>query len=294
VNIGFGLAIFDESIQDLRQNQSVTRDLELRLSIWRSRPESDGETDEDLTMRLLPLMILALLVSTTQPVRNPQDSASPTENPKDSPGTMDVWWTDLEKDEKDATRALLNLADRHEEAVAFLRSKLKPLKVSTGQIRALLLKLGSENPSVWRPAFEELEYFDPRLAIDLETLMDHYKEAPGRQRMVEVLSGWKPGVLDGKEIRLRRVNQDGFNFSAQPKMGSWWAEHQVDRIGIYSPDNPKKKWTRAVRAILLLEHIGTPGAVAILKDMATGHPDAQPTKVARDCLKRLVKSGKSP
>jgi hypothetical protein len=51
-------------------------------------------------------------------------------------------------------------------------------------------------------------------------------------------------------------------------------------------------WTRAVRAIVLLEHIGTPGAVAILKDMATGHPDAQPTKVARDCLERLAKSAR--
>src|SRR4051794_21710225 len=97
--------------------------------------------------------------------------------------------------------------------------------------------------------------------------MDRYKEAPGRQRMVEVLSGWKPRVLDGKETRLRRVNQDGFNFSAQPRMGSCWAEHRVDRISIYPPDNPKKKWTGAVRAIPLLEHIGTPGAVAILKDM---------------------------
>jgi hypothetical protein len=239
-------------------------------------------------------MILALLLPTTGPVRHSQVSAGPTENTKDSIGTMDAWWTDLEKDETDATRALLNLADRREDAVAFLRSKLKPLKVSTSEIRALLLKLGTENPNVWRPAFEELEYFDPRLAIDLETLMDRYKDAPRRQRMVEVLSGWKPGVLDDKEIRLRRVNQDGFNFSAAPKMGSWWAEHRVDRIGIYSPDNPKKKWTRAVRAILLLEHIGTPGALAILKDMATGHPDAQPTKVARDCVERLVKSGKSP
>ena len=63
-------------------------------------------------MRLLPLMILALLLSTTRPVRHSQDSAGPTENPKDSPGTMDAWWTDLEKDETDATRALLNLADR--------------------------------------------------------------------------------------------------------------------------------------------------------------------------------------
>jgi hypothetical protein len=244
-------------------------------------------------MRLLSLMILALLLSTIQPVEHRQASASPGKNPKDGPGKIDAWWADLEKDEIDATRALLNLADRREEAVAFLGSRLKPLRISAGEVRALVLRLGNENPSVWRPAFEELEYFDPRLAIDLQSLMDRYLAAPGRQRMVEVMSGWKPGVLAGKEVSLMRAGQDGFNFQAKPNLGSWWAEHRVDRINVYSLDNPKKKWNRAVRAIVLLEHIGTPGAVAILKDMATGHPDAQPTKVARDSLERLGKSGKS-
>jgi hypothetical protein len=244
-------------------------------------------------MRLLPLAFLALLLSTIQTLEHRQASASPGKNPKAGPDTMDAWWADLEKVETDATRALLNMADRREEAVPFLGSKLKPLKISAAEVRALLLKLGSENPNVWRPAFEELEYFDPRLGIDLETLMDRYKEAPTRQRMVEILSGWKAGLLAGQDVRLRRAGQDGFNFSAPPNMGSWWAEHRVDRINVYSPDNPRKKWTRAVRAIVLLEHIGTPGAVAILKDMATGHPDSQPTKVARDCLERLGKAGKA-
>jgi hypothetical protein len=52
--------------------------------------------------------------------------------------------------------------------------------------------------------------------------------------------------------------------------------------------NREKKWTRAVRAIVLLEHIGTPDATAILKDMATGHPDAYPSKVAKEALKNLA------
>jgi hypothetical protein len=52
--------------------------------------------------------------------------------------------------------------------------------------------------------------------------------------------------------------------------------------------NTKKKWTRAVRAIVLLEHIGTPDATAIIKDMATGHPDAYPSKVAKEALKTLA------
>jgi hypothetical protein len=48
-------------------------------------------------------------------------------------------------------------------------------------------------------------------------------------------------------------------------------------------------WVRAIRAIALLEQVGTPGAVAILKDMATGHPDASPTKAAKVALQRMRK-----
>src|SRR5262249_30584310 len=144
-----------------------------------------------------------------------------------------------------------------------------------------------QNEKVWKAAFEELEYFDPRLAIDLQTLMDRYKEAPARQRMVEALSQRPAGSLGTNEVNLRGIGRGGgFNFFA-PASGSWWAEHRVDRINTYGWDFPKRKWTRAVRAIVLLEHIGTPDAVAILKEMATGHPDAQPTKVARDALARL-------
>src|SRR5690348_7786589 len=40
---------------------------------------------------------------------------------KDGPGTQEAWWADLEKGETDATRALLNLADRPGEAVVFLK-----------------------------------------------------------------------------------------------------------------------------------------------------------------------------
>ncbi len=220
---------------------------------------------------------------------------NPTKDAKTGPGAMEAWWVDLEKPETEACRALLNLADRPAETVPFLKAKMKPLKITPADVRALLLKLGNQNEKVWRAAFEELEYFDPRLAIDLETLMDRYKEAPARQRMVEVLSGRTAGQLAGKEVMLRGVRGDGFNFFAQPNFGSWWAEHKVERINDSRGwGNPKKKWTRAVRAIVLLEHFGSPDAVAILKDMAGGHPDAQPTRVARDALKRLGAPFESP
>ena len=207
--------------------------------------------------------------------------------------SMEAWWADLEKGETVATRALLNLSDRPNGAVAFLRSRMKPLTISSGQVKSLILKLGSANKKVWKPAFEELEYFDPRLAIDLPTLMDRYTEYPARRRMVEVLSAREAGSLEEKQDLQLAPVLNGFNFTAKTALTghSWWAEHRIERINVDSWGIPKKKWTRAVRAIVLLEHLGTPDAVAILKEMATGHPDAYPTKLAKEALKAVV--GKS-
>jgi len=188
---------------------------------------------------------------------------------------VDGWWNDLEKTEAVAARALLNLADRPKETVEFLKTRLKPLKITADRVQTLLVNLGSEKEETWKPAYEELEYFDPRLAIDLTTLMNDVTTSPARQRLVEVLSQRVPGSLADKDVTIRQIGGgDGYNFF--DGRSSWWAEHRVERINLGG--NPKRKWTQAVRAIILLEHIGKPDAVAILRDMATGYPKAQPSK----------------
>ena len=244
--------------------------------MFSTRPQAAG-----LGSAALGLAALILVVSSSSGA----DPATVDEK------TMEAWWADLEKGDTAATRALLNLSDRPRDTVAFLKRRMKPLTISSGQVKALLLKLGNANEKVWKPAFEELEYFDPRLAIDLQTLMDRYTESPTRQRMVEVLSGRESESLKGKDVQLRKFGgPDDFNFFAN-NVGSWWAENRVERISSDSWRNTKKKWTRAVRAIVLLEHVGSPEAAAILKDLATGHPDAYPTKVAKEALKAV--DGKS-
>jgi hypothetical protein len=201
--------------------------------------------------------------------------------------TMESLWVDLEKGDIEATRALLKMSARPTEAVPFLAKRMKPLKIDVEQVKSLLVMLGSDDEAVWKPAFEHLEYFDPRLAIDLETLMRDNLEAPSRQRMVEVLSGRPAGSLKRNQVNLRGLNGgDGFNFF-DPAAGSWWAEHKISRINTYRRGE-KKKWTRADRSIVLLEHLATPEAVAVIKDMATGDPDAQPTKTAKESLERLA------
>jgi hypothetical protein len=198
---------------------------------------------------------------------------------------MEAWWASLENGEAEGSRALLKRAARPHEAVTFLKKKMQPLKIDAKRVKGLLAQLGSAQEAVWKKAFAELEYFDPRLAIGLEDLMADVSTAPARQRLVEVLSGLKSGVLDGKQVRLNRLDgAEGFNFVAE---GSWWAEHRVRRLNSTSWNNPKKKWTRAIRAIALLEDIGSAEAIALLKGLATGHADAQPTRQAKQALARF-------
>jgi hypothetical protein len=200
---------------------------------------------------------------------------------------LEAVWRDLEKDEANASRALLALTDRPAEAVAFLKERLKPAKIDGERVKVLLFKLGSKDDATWKPAFEELEYYDPRLAIGLETLMEDVRASPARQRLVAVLSGRDPGPLEGKQIELRKSAMGrAFNFVAQPG-GAWWADVDVKLINSQPGRNPKRKWTRAVRAIAFLEHAGTPDAVAIVKRMCFGHEEAQPTVEARRALSRI-------
>lgn len=206
--------------------------------------------------------------------------------PKAEESVVEAAWRDLEKNEPASTQALLQLSRDPVATLAVFRAHLKPLKLTGDRLKDLIVKLSSDDEKTWQAAFEELEFFDPRLALDLPTLMDVVQAAPVRQRLVAILSGRPAKGVMTDDVELRSVGDDGYNFSSNG--GSWWAEHKIDRLtSEHGWGNPKRKWTRAIRAIILLEHFGTPEAQAILEDLATGHPDAQPTKVAQQVLERL-------
>ena len=87
-----------------------------------------------------------------------------------------------------ASRALLKLATRPKEAVELCAERLKPLTIDEKRVRTLLADLGKEDERIWKAAIEELEYFDPRLAIDLQTLMDEVTDHVPRARLVATRS----------------------------------------------------------------------------------------------------------
>jgi hypothetical protein len=51
----------------------------------------------------------------------------------------------------------------------------------------------------------------------------------------------------------------------------------------------RQEWERLKRAMMILEHLGTPDAKKVLEAMAAGHEDAGPTVAAKDAVERLKK-----
>ena len=95
----------------------------------------------------------------------PADDGKQPKKPA-APPTLDELWEDLAKEEVPASRALLQMADRKDDLVPFLRKRLKPLTITAARVRELVKDLGDKNDAVATEAYEALEYFDPRLAIE--------------------------------------------------------------------------------------------------------------------------------
>jgi hypothetical protein len=247
----------------------------------------DRSSGVDAMKRFAPFVFVLLLTPpmTAYPPPAAQDPVAKLKQ-------YDGLWADLAGDEAPATRALLKLSTKPDDAVALFAARLKPLKIEESKVRLLLADLGSDKDAVWKPAYATLQYFDPRLAIDLPTLMNDVTESPARWRLFCLLSGRGnvDKLPDEESVSLtdHKGEKGDVFYNFRVKNGSSWAEHRVDRLNS-NYGTTLVHWTRAVRAISLLEHIGTPAAEAVLKDLATGHADAQPTKAAKEALKRLGK-----
>ena len=221
-------------------------------------------------------------------------SAFQSEDQQDDSGSdIEKAWKMLAEGEPDCTEAVLFFAKRPEEAVKFFDEHLLPLRLDEESYKELVNQLESEDKDTAKTAYEKFQYLDPRLAMGLEEIMDEVEEGLVRTRMVEVLSGRGFDSLEGQDVQLNKIGagEDAyFNFSSGN--GSWWAEVKISNIGVGAWVS-KPKWTRAVRAIKILEAIDTPEATRILSRMAQGHPEAQPTSVAKQiAMKRKLEQRK--
>jgi hypothetical protein len=111
-------------------------------------------------------------------------NAAPTTVPATAPAAddqqMESWWDDLQKPEPWSCRALLDFSSKPDQTVAFFKTHLPPLKIEQKDLDDALAALANEDEKIWKPAFEKLQYLDPRL----NQMLDWRRFCRGMNRII--------------------------------------------------------------------------------------------------------------
>jgi RNA polymerase sigma factor (sigma-70 family) len=221
----------------------------------------------------------------------------PTQPSPKSLSRLPALWADLAgKEEARVTRAVLALAVTPKETVAFLKEHLPPLKADPQQVARLLADLDSNRFAVRRKAMADLEYLGKYVKADLTKALAAKPSIEVRRRIQKLLGKLETGQVSpsarnpyfpeargGGQPRAMEAFKKGIR-GAGPIITAAKPEMPVGGEAA-----PSALWLRAVRAVGVLEHIGTPEARQLLQSLAKGEADAWPTKEAKAALERLNK-----
>jgi hypothetical protein len=207
--------------------------------------------------------------------------------------SLQAAWDDLAGDDQaKAARAALALGRSPANGIMFLKQNLRPVKRDAKLLERLLKELDAEESGTRAAAQEELEYLDKYIKDDLKKALEKPASAEARKRVQKLLDRIEaaeqaakpppgPMGLKGRAISVSNINGqiriivDGVPLDLTPRI--------VVQAG------PPRQWVRAVRAIGILEGLGTPESRRLLETLADGEADALPTIEARAALGRLGK-----
>jgi hypothetical protein len=217
----------------------------------------------------------------------PHAAPLPRPSPEKVRQELDALWLDLlSADELTAGRALLKLAAWPDDTVGYLKERLEPLQLTRERAKQLLADLGGANEKTARSAFAQLQYFDPRLVLGDQELRAALVDPATDRRLAEVLLDLPMHALGTGYWHWNSPDNKVYRFTQGPKIQNRDIAIAVKDLGT---QGRKATWIRAIRAIALLEQIGTSEAKKLLESLATGHPDAAPTRAAQTALHRLRK-----
>jgi RNA polymerase sigma factor (sigma-70 family) len=225
----------------------------------------------------------------------PKDDGKLTEEKKKE---LDALFANLGRSGPEGTRATLTFAGQPATAVAYLKQRLRPLKLTEEEAKGLIAKLFSDKDDEYKAAKKELADLDPRLAMPVVQVWALAETEEQKLRLAQFFVGERE-EFPHCTIDLRIPEEDDYpaQITVKGKPGVPANVFPKGRVPNYTMGTARdmaylKKWGHwesHSSAITVLEHIGTPEAVKVIEDMATGHPDAAPTIVAKQVLERRKK-----
>jgi RNA polymerase sigma factor (sigma-70 family) len=203
---------------------------------------------------------------------------------------LDELWADLAStDEARSARAILALGATPRQAVPFLRDRLQPVKVDARKVATWIKQLDSESFRDRESAHRELEYLGKYVKADLEKAITDKSTAELKQRVKRLLKHIgedAPTPAAAQQLQGGDVSVSNINGKIEIKINGKVLDLSPQVI---QKRSPQPAWQRAVRAVAVLEHIGTAEATRVIEVMAGGEAEALPTRAAAEALKRLKK-----
>ena len=176
--------------------------------------------------------------------------------PSLKPNFQKIWIAFL-KDDEEAFVGVLAMLKHRTDAFAAIQASLQPIQPTEAECRKLLEALGKDDEKIWRAAWDQLHYLDPRLTFELPKLMAEVPDGLARTRVVELLTGTKADSMRGSTIEIA-LRDDGYYTY---KSGKWNGTFQHECKHLRPP-----AWQRVVTAIWLLEAFETPEATKRLSE----------------------------
>jgi hypothetical protein len=203
------------------------------------------------------------------------------------------WWAWLGSNAPaEVTRATLAFAGQPKQTVAFLHQHLRPVQRDEKLVAQWLAELDSEKFPVRQRATRELEYLGKTVKDDLEKALAARPSPEAAGRLKQLLARLKPPAPTkpppplpgpGQPVRVSSIN-------GRVILNGVPLERYLQATTPAGPVGPPASWLRAARAVVLLEHIGTPDALRLLERLAEGDAEALPTLEARAALSRRKKA----
>lgn len=218
-------------------------------------------------------------------------AAAPPVGPKKPADRLSTLWDDLaSEDDAKASRALLALAATPAETVALLEARLVPIEVDAVRVKKLIEQLDDDDFDRREIASRELEYLDRFAKPHLRKALEGKPSPETRKRLTALLERLPPEDKEKQEAPKLM----GRNVSISNRNGEIELTIDGKKVNLAAMAKPvvypvNVQWLRAVRAVVLLESVGTPEARAVLKKMAGGVKGAKPTDEAKAALERLRK-----
>jgi hypothetical protein len=160
---------------------------------------------------------------------------------------LEQFWSELAGGQGESAEALKKLAATPQQAVPFLKERLRRASDAEDRVRKLVIDLDDDAFEVREMASEELERLGPDAAFALHAALDGSPSIEARKRIQKVLA-------------------------------------KIEKPGNGSPAVTSQ---RVLAAFALLEEIGTPGAREALEELAKGPEKSTVTAEARAALERL-------